>query len=139
MSERPSFWEDLAESNEEKKLLFKVWRRVETMKPYCKWSKRQRQYHEQIGGPLPDHPGCFCFILEPVVDRGSQLLGVHERIFWTHVRLQGLFLQCQRLDHALVQGATPQPREHGRSGPSVFYNFIQSVAQCLQWLGTYRL
>ena len=137
MSERP-LWEVLAESNEEEDALIQDLEeggddeallqvvQETTSVPRTNWqcsARSTRMFLFRYG---------TCGRLRQSIARCTQ------QVFWTCVRQKELFLQRQWLDHALVQGATPQPREHGRSGPCVCYNFIQSVAQCLQWFGTYR-
>ena len=49
---------------------------------------RHYRHQQQLGDGdvVLDHPGRFRFVLEPVVDRRSVIMGVRERVFRTRVR-----------------------------------------------------
>ena len=51
----------------------------------------------QVGG------GHFYFQLDPVVERRSHVMGVHERIFQAHLEQPRALAPHQRIDHALAQ------------------------------------
>ena len=52
----------------------------------------------------PQESGRIEFTLEPVVERQSKRMGVHERVFETRVQQIGPILQGQNLTHALIHG-----------------------------------
>ena len=52
----------------------------------------------------PQQPGHIEFTLEPVVERQSKRMGVHERVLETRVQQIGTILQGQNLAHALTHG-----------------------------------
>ena len=56
---------------------------------------------KQIGGAAP---GRFVFQRQPVVERRSVRMGVHERVFQLRPRQIGALIPRQRLADALVQG-----------------------------------
>ena len=48
--------------------------------------------------------GCFHFRLDPVLDRSSQRLGVHERVLHAHVEQQVMFERHDQLAARFVEG-----------------------------------
>ena len=111
MSETP-LWKVLAESNEEEDAfliqgLAEIEGNLDNLHA-VEVNERQYRHQQQLGGgdieDVDNRSGRFRFLLEPVVDRRSQSLGVHERIFRTRVRQEGQFIERQSLSRALVQG-----------------------------------
>ena len=85
--------------------------------------ERQYRHQQQLdGGDVEDadnRPGRIRFLLEPVVDRRSAIVGVHERVFCTRVRQEGRSIERQSLTRALVQlrialepRTTSEPRKY---------------------------
>ena len=64
-------------------------------------------HSQQLGAGVlqsPQESGRIEFTLEPVVERQSKRMGVHERVFETRVQQIGPILQGQNLTHALTHG-----------------------------------
>ena len=111
MSETP-LWKVLAESNEEDDaFLIQGLEEIEDNPDFLhavEVTERQYRHHQQLGGgdieDVDNRSGRFRFLLEPVVDRRSAIMGVRERVFRTRVRQEGRFIERQSLSRALVQG-----------------------------------
>ena len=66
--------------------------------------ERQLAFQEQLGGSATAHePGCFEFVINPFVDRLTETLGVHERVYTTQLQQRGHFIPRQNLNRSLKE------------------------------------
>ena len=63
--------------------------------------ERQLAFQEQSDGSATVHePGRFEFIVNPFVDRPTETLGVHERVYTAQLQQRGHFIPRQNLTRA---------------------------------------